>query len=142
MTRTALSALRPAPRAVLVAAALATAALTVPAEAGGSIGITVAPTDASEAQAMRAGLAIYSIVNGFNGGSGIRQAGFGNAAGLAQNGGGNLGVVHQQGSGHTGTLTQNGNGNAHGLFQFGRNSTGHVAQNGNGDTGATFVFGW
>lgn len=142
MIRTALSAAPSALKIALVAAALGTAALAAPAHAGGSIGITVTPTNADEAQAMRAGLAIYSIVNGFNGGSGINQIGTGNAGGLAQNGSGNLGVVHQQGTGHNGTLTQNGNGNAHGLFQFGRNTSGHVAQNGNGGTGATFVFGW
>lgn len=149
MTRTASSAkptfkspLRSTFKAALVAAALGTATLAAPAHAGGSVSFTVAPTSADEAQAMRAGLAIYSIVNGFKGGSGIKQAGFGNAAGLAQNGGGNLGIVHQQGSGHNGTLAQNGNGNAHGLFQFGKNTNGHVAQNGNGQTGATFVFGF
>lgn len=142
MIRTALSTLRTAPRAIVVAAALGTAALAAPAQAGGSIAFTVTPTSAQEAQAMRAGLAIYSIANQINSGAGIRQIGIGNAAGIAQNGGGNVGIVHQQGSGHTGTLTQNGNGNAHGLFQFGNNSTGHVVQNGNGNTGATFVFGF
>lgn len=142
MTCTAPSAAAPTLRVALVAAVLGAAALASPAHAGGSIGFTVTPTSAGEAQAMRAGLAVYSIVNGFNGGSGINQIGTGNAGGLAQNGSGNLGVVHQQGSGHTGTLTQNGSGNAHGLFQFGNGSNGHVVQNGSGDTGATFVFGW
>ena len=142
MIRTVLSATTSSFKAAVLAAALGTAAFAAPAHAGGQVAFTVTPTNADEAQAMRAGLALYSIVNGFSGGSGIRQAGFGNAAGLAQNGGGNLGVVHQQGSGHNGTLNQNGNGNAHGLFQFGRNTNGHVAQNGNGQTGATFVFGF
>ncbi len=142
MTRTALSASRSTLKAALAAATLGFATIAAPAHAGGSVSVTVAPTNADEAQAMRAGLAIYSVVNGFSGGSGIRQVGFGNAAGLAQNGGGNVGIVHQQGSGHNGTLSQNGSGNAHGLFQFGRNTDSHVARNGNGGTGATFVFGW
>lgn len=141
MTRAAPSATATTVKAALVAA-LGAATLASPAHAGGSIGFTVTPTGAGEAQAMRAGLAVYSIVNGFNGSSGINQIGSGNAGGLTQNGSGNLGVVHQQGSGHTGTLTQNGSGNAHGLFQFGNSSNGHVVQHGSGGTGATFVFGW
>lgn len=138
MTHSALSAMK----TTFAAVAFTTAAFAAPAHAGGSVAFTVTPTNANEAQAMRAGLAIYSLVNGFSSGSGITQSGFANAAGLAQNGGGNVGVVHQQGSGHNGTLTQNGNGNAHGLFQFGNGSTSHVVQNGNGGTGATFAFGW
>ena len=125
----------------LVAATLGTAAMTVPAEAGGQVSITVLPGSAKHEQAMRAGLGIYSLVQGIQNGS-IRQYGHGNSAGLKQNGKGNLGIVHQEGNGHDGTLEQNGHGNAFGLFQFGRNTSGHVAQNGHGNTGATFQFGW
>jgi hypothetical protein len=129
----------------LIAAALATslgtAALTVPASAGGSLSITVLPGNAKDQQAMRLGLGLYAIAQGIKGGS-IRQKGNGNAAGLAQNGKGNLGIVHQDGNGHNGSLQQNGHGNAYGLFQFGKNTNGHVAQNGHGNTGATFQFGW
>ena len=128
--------------AVLASVVLATAAFSAPAHAGGSIGISLQPRNADEERAMRAGLAIYSIVNAVKGSGSIRQNGNGNAAGLAQNGGGNFGVVHQKGDGHNGTLTQNGHGNSYGLFQFGRNTNGHVTQTGNGRTGATFQFGW
>jgi hypothetical protein len=129
----------------LVAAALVAtigaAGFAAPASAGGSIAISVTPKNAKEEQAMKAGLAIYGIVNAVKGGS-IKQIGKNNAAGLAQFGSGNFGVVHQEGSGHNGTLNQTGNGNSYGLFQFGKNTNAHVAQTGNGNTGATFAFGW
>ncbi len=127
--------------ASLVAVTMATTALTVPAEAGGSISFTVKPKNQDEENALKAGLAIYGIVNAVKGGK-ITQKGVNNIAGLAQLGSGNFGVVHQEGSGHNGTLAQNGNGNAYGLFQFGKNTDNHVVQNGNGETGATFSFGW
>lgn len=137
MTKTA-SALK----ASLVILSIGTAGMmTAPAAAGGSVSISVAPTNARQEQAMRAGLGIYALYNGIKNG-GIRQKGFNNSAGLLQNGSGNLGVVHQRGNGHNGTLQQNGNGNSHGLFQFGSNTNGHIAQTGNGGTGATFQFGW
>lgn len=142
MPRTTLSTLKSAAATACLAGALTATMLAAPAHAGGSVAFTLTPTSAQDAQAMRAGLTIYSLVNGFSSGSGITQNGFANIAGLAQNGTGNVGVVHQQGSGHSGTLTQNGNGNAHGLFQFGSGSGANVVQNGNGDTGATFAFGW
>ena len=124
-----------------VVATLGTASMTVPAAAGGSISISVLPSNAKDEQAMRLGLGIYALVQGVKNGS-IKQHGIGNSAGLAQNGKGNLGIVHQEGRGHNGSVSQNGNGNAYGLFQFGRNTNGHATQNGNGRTGATFQFGW
>lgn len=129
--------------AALAATVLGVGALTAaPAHASGSISVHVQPRNADEERAMRAGFAIYSIVNAVQNGASIRQNGNGNAAGLAQHGRGNQGLVHQHGNGHNGTITQNGNNNAYGLFQFGRNTNGHVTQNGNGGTGATFQFGW
>ena len=127
--------------ASLVAMTIATSVLTVPAAAGGSVSISLAPGSAKDAQALRTGLQVYSLYNGIKNG-GIKQRGSGNIAGLLQNGGGNLGIVHQEGNGHNGTVQQNGNGNAYGLFQFGKNTNGHAVQNGNGQTGATFQFGW
>lgn len=125
----------------LTAIVVGSAAFAAPAHAGGTFSINLQPRNTDEDRAMRAGLAIYSIVNSVQNG-GIRQNGNGNSAGLAQNGSRNFGVVHQQGDGHNGTLTQNGNGNSYGLFQFGRNTSGHVTQTGHGGTGATFQFGW
>ncbi len=127
--------------ASLVALTLGTAATTAPAAAGGSVSISIAPGNAQQERAMRAGLGLYGLYNGIKSGS-IKQRGSGNMAGLLQNGRGNFGVVHQEGRGHNGTLQQNGNGNSYGLFQFGRNTNGHVSQYGNGGTGATFQFGW
>jgi hypothetical protein len=127
--------------AAALAAAIGTAGFAAPASAGGSISINVAPKNAKEEQAMKAGLAIYGIVNAVKSGS-IKQFGNGNAAGLAQLGSGNFGVIHQEGDNHNGTLTQNGNGNSYGIFQFGKGTDAHVQQNGDGGTGATFAFGW
>lgn len=128
-------------KATVAAIVIGSAAIASPAFAGGQISISVAPGSAKSEKAMRLGLGVYALANGFKNG-GIKQKGFGNAAGLLQNGGGNLGVVHQEGNGHTGTLSQNGNDNAYGLFQFGKNTNGNVQQNGNGGTGATFQIGW
>jgi hypothetical protein len=127
--------------AALLALSIGGFALPGQAAANGQVSVTINPTNAEEAQMMRAGLGIYAIVNGIQNG-GIKQVGVNNAAGLAQNGSGNLGVVHQEGEGHVGTVQQNGNNNAHGLFQFGKNTEGHVAQNGDGGTGVTVQFGW
>jgi hypothetical protein len=124
--------------ATVTAATLATA----PALAGGSISVDIKPTNQEQADAMRAGLQIYSIVKGVEDGSLIEQLGNGNSAGLAQIGSGNVGVIHQEGNGHNGTIQQNGNGNSHGLFQFGENTDGHVVQNGDGQSGLTFQFGF
>jgi len=122
----------------------ATPALTGTAEASsrGSISISVNPTNAEEERLMRAGLGIYSIVQGVRSASQIRQHGTGNAAGVNQHGRNNGAIVHQEGRGHNGTIQQNGNNNRYGLFQFGRGTSGHAVQNGNGGTGATFQFGW
>jgi len=127
--------------ASLVAATIGSAALSLPAAAGGSFSLTYVPTNTEDAQALRTGLALYSLFNGMQNGT-ITQYGFNNMAGLAQNGAGNLGVIHQEGQGHNGTLTQNGNNNACGIFQFGQNTSANVNQTGNNGTCATIAFGW
>jgi hypothetical protein len=105
--------------AALAATVLATAALaSAPAQANGSVSVHVQPRNADEERAMRAGFAIYSIVNSVRTGSSIRQNGNGNSGGIAQDGRGNQGHVYQRGNGHNGTITQNGNNNSYGLFQF------------------------
>ena len=121
---------------------IGSAALVSPAAAGGSISLTYVPQDAKHAQALEAGLEIYSIVNAVKHGASIKQIGKNNMAGLGQNGSGNLGIIHQQGKGNNGTLQQNGDDNAYGLFQFGKNNNSNVVQNGNGEVGATVQFGW
>ena len=129
--------------ALLASAALASgsAALTAPAHAGGSISIGITPTDPEHAQAMAAGMQIYSLINGAKNGT-IQQNGFGNMAGIGQNGSGNTGIIVQEGDGHNGTIEQNGNNNTCGLFQFGENTDGQCLQNGDGQTSATVQFGW
>ncbi|WP_244627947.1 curlin [Lentilitoribacter sp. Alg239-R112] len=114
----------------------------LPAQAGGQIQIDIAAQNSQDANAIKTGLAFYSIVKGIKSQGGITQNGNGNNAGVAQNGSGNQGIVHQHGNGHNGTVQQVGNNNSHGLFQFGKNTDAHANQNGNGNAGATFAFGW
>ncbi|MFK8033194.1 MAG: curlin repeat-containing protein, partial [Hyphomicrobiales bacterium] len=101
-------------KTTLAALTIATAAAltAAPAQAGGSISISLEPQNAKQEQAMRAGLLIFGIANGIKNGGHIGQNGNNNSAGLAQNGSGNLGIVHQDGDGHNGTVQQNGNNNA------------------------------
>jgi hypothetical protein len=128
--------------ATFIAAALATGALTLPANAGGSVSITYTPQSQKDAQKLQAGLLLYQIYNAVQNGASIKQIGKNNAAGIAQYGYGNTGIIHQDGKGHSATLNQYGNGNSWGIFQFGKNTNADVYQYGNGGTGATFQFGW
>lgn len=128
--------------ALLLAAAIGLATPSVPASAGGSIGISIAPGTAEADRALRTGLQIYSLFNAARGNALVRQNGRRNQAGIAQAGRGNYGLVHQDGTGHSGTLAQNGDRNAYGLFQFGRDTRANVTQTGHGRSGATFLFGW
>ena len=129
--------------ATLIVASLASTSFVAPAMAGGSFSISFAAADNSEeAEAIRTGMALYSIINTLEGGAVINQNGFNNMAGIGQNGWGNQGIIHQEGNGHNGTIQQTGNNNAYGLFQFGENTNVQANQFGNGNTGATFVFGW
>ncbi|MCD7059455.1 curlin [Pelagibacterium xiamenense] len=127
--------------ATIFAATLGAAALHTPAHAGGQVSIGINAKNAEQAQAINAGLAIYSIFSEIEG-SGITQNGANNIAGLLQNGAGNTGVVHQEGNGHNGTLQQHGHGNSYGLFQFGQGTNAHVNQTGYGQSGVGFTFGW
>jgi hypothetical protein len=136
MTRTIGSTLRAAIAAALVAVGSAGAA------SAGSLSITYAPTDPRQADALRAGLTLYSLVNRLQEGATIRQLGANNLAGIGQNGFGNAGVIEQRGDGHAAALQQNGNHNSYGIFQFGRRTRTDVVQSGNGGAGATFAFGW
>ena len=140
---TATRTLKATAAALALTMGLTTAAMlpAAPAQAGGSLSISILPGSPEAEQAMRLGLGIYALTQGARNGH-INQTGTGNSAGVAQNGGGNVGIVHQDGHGHNGTVTQNGNGNAYGLFQFGRNTNGHVNQTGNGRAGMTFQLGW
>ncbi|WP_172297722.1 curlin [Pseudoruegeria sp. HB172150] len=107
-----------------------TTAFAVPAMAGGTITFGFNAKNQDEANAIRAGLAIYSLVKDIDTNGHITQNGINNAAGIAQGGKNNKGIIHQDGKNHDGTITQNGNNNACGLFQFGNGATGHVNQNG------------
>ena len=112
------------------------------ANAGGSISLSISPGSSRDANMLRAGLAIYGIVQDIQSDGHISQRGVGNAAALSQRGFGNFGVVHQDGTGHSGSLRQNGAHNAFGVFQFGRGTSGHVSQHGYGNAGVLVQYGW
>lgn len=127
----------------LMVATIASASAVAPAAAAGSFSLTILPVAGEDADALRAGMQIFNLLNGAktNGGV-IRQTGFGNGAQMGQNGSGNFGTIWQEGNGHSGNLQQNGNDNAFGIYQFGENTNANVNQYGNGQTGATFIFGF
>ena len=125
----------------LVLAGLGQGLTTLPAQAGGQVSWSIAPSDRGAAEVFSTGMRLYSIARDLKGGN-IDQRGLNNIAGLAQRGHGNFGLVQQRGNGHSGTLQQNGNDNSYALFQYGRNARDAVVQNGNGQAGATFSYGW
>ena len=128
-------------RTALAATAIS-AALAVPAAAGGSVSLSLTPQTPQQTRLVQSGLAIYALSQGIKGSASVRQKGRNNNGAVVQSGGGNLGVVHQEGRGHSGTLDQAGNGNAYGLFQFGRRTGAAVTQAGTGNAGAVFQWGW
>ncbi len=126
----------------LMAATIASPALAAPANIGGSLSITILPAAGEQADAMRAGMQIFQLINAMENGANISQNGTNNSAGIGQNGMGNNGLIYQDGVGHNATLNQTGNNNSYGIFQFGENTDVDVSQYGNDQTGATFVFGF
>jgi len=129
--------------AITMAATSTGLAVAGPSSIGGSFSITILPgNNTEEAQAMRAGMALFNIINSMENGAAVRQNGNNNSAGMQQNGMGNFGTIWQEGSGNAGTLQQNGNNNAYGIYQFGDNTNVDVSQFGNNQTGATFIFGF
>ena len=115
----------------------------LPAAAGGSFGFTLNASNGQEANAIRAGLALYQIHQGVESGAFVHQDGSLNGAAIRQvAGGGSVGVIHQDGNGHTATLDQQGHGQAHGIFQFGNGANANVVQTNNGQAGLTFQFGF
>jgi len=132
-------------RKTFTAAALVitTAFAALPAAANGTISFTVNATNPDEANAIRAGLTLYQIVQGVESGAFVHQDGSLNGAAIQQvSGGGSMGVIHQDGNGHTATLDQQGYGQNHGIFQFGNGADANVVQTSNGQSGLTFQFGF
>ncbi len=126
------------------AALVATTAFTaLPAAANGMFSFTVNASNAQEADAIRAGLTLYQIVQGVESGAFVHQDGSLNGAAIHQvAGGGSTGVIHQDGNGHSATLDQQGYGQNHGIFQFGNGANADVVQTSNGQSGLTFQFGF
>lgn len=125
----------------LLALGLGQGLIAVPAQAGGSISVQLAPRTGQEANLLSTGLRAYSLYRDMKG-AGVLQRGTNNAAGIVQGGQRNQGLIRQQGSGHSATLQQHGNDNLYGVFQYGRNTRADVAQHGNQGVGATFSYGW
>jgi Curlin associated repeat len=97
-----------------VSASALTLAPTSAAQAGGSIGIKIKPKG-KDAQKLRAGLKIMSLLNG----------GDPTKCGSA--------TVIQQGKGHTAKVKQKGKCNNAGVIQVGKNTNANIEQNGNED---------
>lgn len=125
----------------LLALGLGQGLIALPAQAGGSISVQLAPRTGEEANLLSTGLRAYSLYRDLKG-AGIRQRGSNNAAGIIQGGQRNQGLIRQQGTGHSATLQQNGSDNAYGVFQYGRNTRTDVVQQGSDGVGATFTYGW
>jgi Curlin associated repeat len=132
--------------AKLAAAALlaftVSATTLAPAHAGGSIGIKISPKG-KDAQKLKAGLKILSLVQGLNGKNRakVKQNGKNNCAGVGQKGSNNDALILQEGSGHCATATQNGNNNGLGIIQLGKNTNADVTQNGD-EAGLLIMGGW
>ncbi|AHM03656.1 hypothetical protein roselon_01266 [Roseibacterium elongatum DSM 19469] len=130
-------------KATLALALVASTTLAaVPAAANGTLSFTLNANTQQEADAIRAGLTLYQIVQGVESGAFVHQNGRLNGAAIAQvAGAGSVGVIHQDGNGHNATLRQQGHGQAHGIFQFGNGAQANVVQRAHGQTGLTFQFG-
>lgn len=120
----------------LVAVALLAA---MPAEAGGSFGVTITARNGEERRAISRFLRIYAAGSAA---AEVIQKGDGNAAAIAQTGRGNRAVVSQQGNGHSATVIQSGRGHRLGVFQFGDGTAVDVTQAGRRDATLVFTGGW
>jgi len=129
-------------RTIIALTLAATTAFAAPAIAGGTLSFEIEAKNADEANAIRAGLAIYNVVNDIQTNGHITQNGVNNIASLAQGGSGNVGVIHQEGDNHDASLHQAGTNGSYGIFQVGDGANGHVHQGGNGEAGLLFQIGF
>jgi Curlin associated repeat len=100
--------------ALMAVSASALVMTPITATAGGSIGVKIKPKG-KDAQKLRAGLKILSIVNG---GDPMSD---------------NSATVIQNGKGHRAKVKQKGKGNNVGVIQLGKNTNADVSQNGDED---------
>ena len=122
-------------------AAIPLTAIPAAARQHGSVAVVLQPKG-EEAQAVREGYFLYSLIKGFKNRAHVNQRGSANGAAIAQHGDNNAAEVFQRGSGHSAAITQNGSNNLFGIFQFGRNTHRTVTQTGNGQTGLVINGGW
>lgn len=127
----------------LLSAALALSTFaTAPAEAGGSVNMTLNAENAQQSQVIKTGLGLYATHKQIKSNGHVSQNGNGNSAGLYQSGSGQLGIVEQHGNNHQATLSQTGRGNSCGVFQFGEGTSANVDQSGNGEACLVLQAGW
>jgi Curlin associated repeat len=114
------------------------APLAAPAD---TLSYTWTPRTAEEADALRAGLMLYSLHNELQNGGTVEGWGREHLAALTQPGSANWGAIVQDGNGHSASLTQTGGGNAHAIIQAGEGATAGVTQTG-GEAGITVQIGY
>ena len=129
-------------RTILALSLALSTAIAAPVMAGGTISFGFDARNADDANAIRTGLALYSIYSDVKAKGQITQKGTGNTAALMQRGKGNTGLIYQEGNRNNGSLTQTGNNNSYGIFQFGNGANGQVNQTGNGRAGLLFQVGY
>ena len=101
-------------RALLALTLATSTALAAPAMAGGTLSFNFDARNGDDANAIRTGLALYSIYNDVKSNGHVSQRGLNNMAALGQRGSGNVGIVHQDGNNHHGSLNHAGNNNSYG----------------------------
>lgn len=127
-------------RAALLSCAMLGPVLnSVPAEAGGSFGVTITAENREERRAISRFLRLYAAGSAA---AEVIQNGRGNAAAIAQSGRGHRAVVSQQGDNHTAAVSQQGRGHRLGVFQFGQGTDVEVAQTGRNGAVLIFMGGW
>ncbi len=110
-----------------------------PAEAGGSVSVTIEASNGRERETISQFLQFAAV------GSAaveVLQRGSGNAAAVGQRGWDNRALVSQQGQGHNAHVNQNGNGHRLGVFQFGEGTNVNMSQNGRDGAALVFAAGW
>ena len=107
----------------------------------GSVSIVVTP-HGRDAEVIREGYDIYSMLRHRKNRATIDQKGTGNGAAIAQHGDNNAAEIFQRGDNHSATVTQTGRNNLFGVFQFGRGTRETATQTGTGQTGFAIRGGW
>jgi len=117
---------------IALALAASTALAAVPASAGGTITFGYSAKNQDEANALRLGMALYTLGKDHHDNGKITESGVKNAVDWV-NPNTNTAYVEQNGNGHSGGLALQGGGTKCALIQHGNGATNHVNA-GAGDT--------